>query len=232
MQHPPDATPTLPPAESPPKDAPPPKPPASKQSIRLRATALSAALVGIVVGGAIQYFVSGALDATGWFGTTLDAVIEEQQANFQEIHARLEALGKAAPGSPEATQIQKEIATLVASQEKLTGRTHSEIASLQDEVTTLRSQALEENRSVGGADFWLLLNEAVTLRDRNSVFSLAAVHYNGSVIDVNLSGKPQRLKPGDFMEFQTSDSICKIFYKVAHAREDGRYGFDLVCTPK
>jgi hypothetical protein len=205
---------------------------AAKQTLRLRVTALSFALIGIVFGCALQKFVGGALDATGLFGTTLDTVVEQQTANFQELNAKLAALSKAAPGSPEAATLQKDISTLVATQEKLADRTHVEMKSLQDEVTTLRAQALKENRTVGGADFWLLPSESVTLRDRDSVFSLAAVHYNGSLIDVNLSGKITRHKPGDFLPFETSDSTCKVFYKVAHKREDGRFGFDLVSTPK
>ncbi len=205
---------------------------AAKQTLRLRVTALSFALIGVIFGCALQKFIGGALDATGLFGTTLDTVVEQQTANFQELNAKLAALSKAAPGSPEAATLQKDISTLVGTQEKLANRTHTEMKTLQDEVNTLRTQALKENRTVGGADFWLLPTESVTLRDRNSVFTLAGVYYNGATIDVNFAGKVTRIKPGDSIEFDSGDSKCKIFYKVAQKREDGRFGFDLVCTPK
>lgn len=205
---------------------------AAKQTLRLRVTALSFALIGVIFGCALQKFIGGALDSTGLFGATLDNVVEQQSANFQELNAKLAALAKAAPGSPEAATLQKDISTLVATQQKLTGRANTELKSLQNEVSTLRNQALKENRSVGGADFWLLPNESVTLRDRQTVFTLAGAYYNGATIDVNLSGKITRIKPGDFIEFDSGDSTCKVFYKIAHKREDGRYGFDLVCAPK
>jgi len=208
------------------------KKPLTKDQVKLRVVALTAAFLGIVFGGTVEYFVGGLLDSTGWFGPTIDNIVEEQNANFADLRAKLDALGKAAPGSPEAAALQKEINALVATQEKLTGRTHEEIASLQEALEAMRAQLLAEKGSAGGADFWLLMNEGVTLREAGNVFSLIGVNSRGVSVDVNLSGTVKRLKPGDFVEFQTSDSNCKVFYKAGRAREDGRYGFDLVCEPK
>lgn len=204
----------------------------TKKSTKLRIVALAAALGGIIFGGTVEYFVGGALDSTGWFGPTLDNIVNEQKANFDDIRAKLDALNNAAPGSPEAAKLQSELNALLATQEKLTDRTHMELATLHEEVTRLRAQVLEENGTSSGADFWLLPNESITLSERGFVFSLITVHRGATVIDVNLSGKTHRIKPGDFVEFETADSICKVFYKVAHPREDKRYGFDLVCDAK
>jgi hypothetical protein len=208
------------------------KPPTSPQAMKLRAVALTAAFLGIVFGGTVEYFVGGLLDSTGWFGPTLDNIVAEQTANFEDIRTKLAELGKAAPGSPEALALQKELSTLVATQEKLTGRTHEEIAGMQDELTKLRAQLLMEKGSAGGADFWLAPNESMTVGEEGKVFSLLSIGYSGQYAYTNLTGTQKRLQPGDFVEFETKDSICRVIYKAGTARADGRFGFDLVCEPK
>jgi len=208
------------------------KPPLSSSALKLRVVALTAAFLGIVFGGTVEYFVGGMLDSTGWFGPTLDTVVAEQTANFADIRSKLAELGKADPGSPEALALQKEISTLVATQEKLTGRTHEEIAGMQDELTKLRAQVLAEKGAASGADFWLLPQESITVSENGKVFSLLSVIRGGSYAQTNLSGVQKQLQPGDFVEFETKDSVCRVFYKAALPRADGRYGFDLVCEPK
>jgi hypothetical protein len=204
----------------------------TRGQIKLRAVALTAAFLGIIFGGTVEYFVGGLLDSTGWFGPTLDNIVAEQNANFEDLRTKLAELGKAAPGSPEALALQKELATLVAAQEKLTGRTHEEIAGMQDELTKLRAQLLQEKGSAGGADFWLAPSEGITVGEEGNVFTLLSISYNGQYAYTNLTGTQKRLQPGDFVEFETKDSTCKVIYKAGNARADGRFGFDLVCEPK
>jgi hypothetical protein len=199
---------------------------------KLRTIAVVAALGGMVLGGVVEFFVQGAMESTGWFGPTLDAVINDQKANFAEIRAKLDALRQAVPGSPEAQKLQAELEKLLSEQEKLAGRTHTELRGFQQEVSRLKEEALEKRGSASGADFWLAPSESVTVRDRGNVFALLDIRYSGGLITVNASGKNSQMKPGDFVEFPTGNSTCKVFYKHGLPREDGRVGFDIVCASK
>jgi hypothetical protein len=197
---------------------------------RLRTIAIAAAIGGMVFGGTVEYFVGNLIDSTGWFGPTLDALVEQQNSNFEDIRAKLEELKKAPPGSPEAAKIQGDLQTLLLEQEKLIDQTHSALRMSEQEVTRLKQEMLAERGSATGADFYLSLNESITVHARGMVFALVAAHRNG-LIDVNLSGKTQRLKPGDFIEFTEGDSVCKVFYKIPRIETTGKIGFDLVCAP-
>jgi hypothetical protein len=46
---------------------------------------------------------------------------------------------------------------------------------------------------------------------------------------INLSGTGRRMNVGDVIDFMAGDRACKVFFKQATPREDGRVGFDLDC---
>lgn len=197
---------------------------------RLRTIAIAAAIGGMVFGGTVEYFVGNLIDSTGWFGPTLDALVEQQNSNFEDIRAKLEELKKAPPGSPEAAKIQGDLQTLLLEQEKLIDKTHTELRLSEREVTRLKQELLEKRGSASGSDFYLGLHESITVHSRGKVLALVADHRNG-LIDVNLSGKVQRMKPGDFVEFTEGDTTCKVFYKSRRDESNDKFGFDLVCNP-
>ncbi len=198
---------------------------------KLGIVAIAAAVGGMAIGGTVEYFVGSAIDATGLFGATIDTVIEQQKANFDDIRAKLDALGAAPAGSPEAAKLQGELQKLIAGQEKLTEQTHTEMRMFQQEISRLKTELLSSRGSVGGADIWLAPRESVTLHERGVVLALVSIHQSGNYVGVTLAGKSHQLKPGDYLTFPRTDGKgeCKVIYKIGTVREDGRVGFDLVC---
>jgi len=183
---------------------------------------IGAAILGIVMG----YVVRG---GGGAAKPTANDVTTREKANFDEIRTKMEALGKATAGTPDAAKLHKELAGLIAEQEKLAARTGVDLTFAEGEVTRLKNEMLEQKGAVTGADFWLAPNESITVKDRDTVLALLGIRGGGALADINFAGKPQSLKPGGFVEFQSGGETCKVIYKVATLRSDGRIGFDLVC---
>lgn len=202
------------------------QPPAAPGGKKMRLVALAAALAGVIFGGTVEYFVGGALDATGWFGPTLDTIVEQQSRNFADIRAKLDELRQATPGSPEAIRLQSELETLIGEQEKLTYRTHDELRNYEKQLTELKAQALRAAGATSSVDFWLKAGESITVGQRDNVFAVQTVY--SSYVSVVASGKRANLRPGEFVEFPSDQGTYKVFYKHAPPREDGRVGFDVV----
>lgn len=216
-------------AEAAPGNAPPAQAaqqPAAAPAGKTRMVALVATLCGIIFGGTVEYFVGGALDATGWFGPTLDTIVEQQSRNFADIRAKLDELRQATPGSPEAIRLQSELETLIGEQEKLTYRTHDELRNYEKQLTDLKAQALRAAGAASSVDFWLKAGESITVGQRDNVFAVQTVY--SSYVSVVASGKRTNLRPGEFVEFPSDQGTYKVFYKHAPPREDGRVGFDVV----
>ena len=200
--------------------------PKSSSGMKLKVVALSAALCGMVIGAVVEMFVQGALESTGWFGATIDTVIEEQLANFNSIQEKLAAI-EAATTEADRARLTDELEALLKEQEKLTSRTHEELRASAEQIESLRARALQEQGAAGGVDFWLAPGESVSVGSRGNVF--AVTYVRPTFIGVNMSGTLSQMKPGDFVEAKVGDEVYKVFFKSTPRESDPkRVGFDIV----
>lgn len=218
-----------PPEPTPPLAKPASPDPAGKPSstgTRVKIAALSAALVGMVIGAVVEMFVQGWLESTGWFGPTLDTVIEEQMSNFDAIQKKLAELQLAANDTDRA-RLSKELEQLLTRQEELTTRTHDEIRIYQQQLDALREQAMAATGVAGGADIWLGAGESVSVGSRDEVFAVNRLY--GSYIGATLSGKSSRLAPGEYFETAGDGPTYRVYLKqMPNDASSKRAGFDIV----
>lgn len=175
---------------------------------------------------------STAPQATDERHATSAAVMEEQRTALKSLRAIVERLGSAE--AAELPVIRKELGALADKLESLIGMGQTEMNWLIEELTKRRGTLLEQKGAESGADFWLLPGESVTVKERGKVFALRD-RQRGSVgyqFRVTLAGEAKVLRVGDFVEFEAGGEICRVILKGSEARADGRYGFDLVCSPK
>ena len=60
--------------------------------MKLRLVVLGGATFGMIFGTVIEMFVLGAMESAGFFGSSLDSVLEQQETNFTSIAAKLSEL--------------------------------------------------------------------------------------------------------------------------------------------
>ena len=82
----------------------------------------------MIFGTVIEMLVQGAMESTGFFGPTLDSVLEQQETNFTSIAAKLSELA-ATKDEKERSRIQKELDRLMKSQEKISKSINEETVS-------------------------------------------------------------------------------------------------------
>lgn len=194
----------------------------SKAKMKGAALALGGMIVGSIVGLGVQLGVQ----STGLLGPTVDALMEEQKANFDDVHSRLAALSKSA--DPETKKSLAELASLLKRQGELSQHANAELQYLSEQVETFKAQQLAESGHAGGADFWLKVGESVNVAGEDQVFALLGAR--STFADINLSGTRKRINVGDVVEVQSGERTCSIFYKQATPRADRRIGFDLDCA--
>jgi hypothetical protein len=194
----------------------------SKAKVKGLALALGGMIVGSVVGLGVQFGVQ----STGLLGPTVDSLMEEQKANFDDVNARLAALNKSST-DPETKKSLAELASLLKRQGELSQHANAELEYLGEQVATFKEQQLAESGHAGGADFWLKGGESVNVAGEDQVFALLGAR--STFADINLSGTRKRISVGDVVEVQSGDRTCSIFYKQATPRADRRVGFDLDC---
>lgn len=199
-----------------------PNSPAKTFLTKTRMVAGAIALGGMIAGALVGIGVQAGIESTGLLGPSVAALIEEQDANFNDINARLREL-RIQSTDPEVARGLADLGKLLARQGELQSQANVELAYLGDQVADLKQQALNERGFAGGADFWLKTGESVAVGDQQYVFGM--VRDWGNVVDVNLNGEKTRLKVGDTV---TTDR-CTVFFKQAEHRSDGRVGFDLRC---
>lgn len=192
---------------------------------RLAAAAIG--LGGMILGSIVGVGVQKGVQSTGILGPSVDALIAEQQANFNDVNARLDAL-KNMPADKEVKTGLNELAKVLARQDELARQANTEIAYLSDQVSSMRQQQLAESGYTGGADFWLKAGESVNVGADNQVFGL--LYSRSNFADINLSGTRKRITLGDAVPVPGEAGSCTVFYKQATARADGRIGFDLTCS--
>ena len=180
------------------------------------------ALGGMIVGAVVGIAVQAGIESTGLLGPSVEALLEEQEANFSDINARLGEL-KDQSSDPAVKKSLADLEKLLARQGELQSKANSELAFLGDQVANLRQASLDERGFAGGADFWLAAGESVAVGDRENVMGVTRVW--GEVVDVNVNGQKSRLKVGDTVSTET----CTVFYRQGRRADDGRVGFDVSC---
>lgn len=193
---------------------------------KARVLAAAIGLGGMVLGSVVGVAVQKGVERTGIFGPSVDALIAEQESNFNDIAARLDEL-KNLPADKEVKTGLDELGKVLARQDELARQANAEIAYLNEQVASMREQQLAEVGFAGGADFWLKSGESVTVGPDRQVFGLLGAR--STIADINLSGTRKRVSVGDAIPLPGEQSPCTIFYKQATPRADGRIGFDLNC---
>ena len=190
---------------------------------RTRMAAGAIALGGMIVGALVGIAVQAGIESTGLLGPSVSALIEEQEANFNDVNTRLQEL-MSQSSDPEVAKGLADLGKLLARQGELQTQANTELAYLGSQVANLKQQALDEQGFAGGADFWLKPGESVSVGDQQNVFGV--VRSQSNFTDVSLNGKRARMTVGDTV----STDRCTVFFKQAVQRTDERIGFDLSCS--
>jgi uncharacterized coiled-coil protein SlyX len=181
---------------------------------------------GMVLGTLVGVAVQSGLRSTGLMGPGVDALIAEQKSNFTEVNGKLDALRKVS-SDPAAQRTLSELSALLQKQNTLSQQTEQQLKLMASEMSASKDRDLAEHGVAGGADFWLKVGESYNLAARDQVFALQA--YGQGIVQVSLNGNAKRLRVGEVVEFMAGGRACKVFYKQATPRQDGRVGFDLDC---
>jgi hypothetical protein len=192
-----------------------------------RLTAVALALGGMIVGSLVGIAVQVGVETTGLLGPSVEALIAEQESNFDDMTAKLEALRTMETG-PEMARGIDELGRLLSRQAELQQQSSQELALLGKQVASLRQQSLEEKGFAGGADVWLDAGESVSVGDTDHVFGVVRTWANE--VDVKLNGRKSRLTVGDSVNVEAANTDCTVFVKQARRSEDGRFGFDVSCS--
>jgi len=181
---------------------------------------------GMILGTLVGAGVNKALESTGLMGPGVDSLIAEQKSNFTEVNSKLDALRKVS-SDPAAQRALNELSAALQKQNALSQQTEQQLKLMASEVSASKDRDLAERGIAGGADFWLKIGESYNLKTRDQVFALQG--YGSGVAQVSLNGNVKRLVVGGVVDFMAGDKACKVFYKQATPRADGRIGFDLDC---
>jgi hypothetical protein len=181
---------------------------------------------GMIVGTLVGAGVQKGLQSTGLMGPGVETLIEQQQSNFAEVNGKLDALRKVS-SDPAAQRALNELSVLLQKQATLSQQAEQQLKLMASEMSTSKERELAQRGMSGGADFWLKTGESYNLRTRDQVFALQG--YGNGIVQVSLNGAAKRLRVGEVVEFMAGERACKVFYKQATPRADGRVGFDLDC---
>jgi len=192
----------------------------SKENLQKGSLAFGGMIVGAIVGIAVQ----AGVESTGLLGPSVDELLEEQEANFDAMSARLEEI-KAQSEDPAVRKGLGELSKLLARQNELQDQATSEINALSNQVASLRQKSLEEQGFAGGADVWLGPGESISVGDTRHV--LGVVRMWATQADVIFNGTKSRMSVGDVTSIDGLD--CDVFLKQGRRAEDGRAGFDVTC---
>lgn len=205
--------------------------PASKTRMpllnRSRIIAAVSAVGGMIVGSIVGVGVQAGVESMGLLGPSMESLIAEQEENFNDVRARLDALSGMST-DPEVRQSFAELGTILQRQSELSAQAGAELRYLGEQVSTLKEQQLAESGFAGGADFWLKGGESVSVGGANQVFAL--IRTSGANAQINLSGARQWVAVGDVVSVSGDEQACQVFYKHATPRSDGRIGFDIACS--
>lgn len=184
------------------------------------------ALGGMVIGAIVGIAVQVGVESTGLLGPSVEALLAEQESNFDEIGTQIQTLRRMS-ADPEIAAGLSQLADLLTHQDELQSKAAQELTLLNRQVADLRQQALDQRGFAGGADLWLGNGESVSIGDERHV--LGVVRTWTIVVDVNLNGQKSRLNVGDALTVAADKGDCTVFFKQGLRKEDNRVGFDVSC---
>jgi hypothetical protein len=191
--------------------------------VRAAAIALGGMIAGALVGIGVQFGV----ESTGMLGPSVDELMAEQEANFEDVQARLEELRNAS-SDPQMVAGIDALQALLEKQQSLQQNVNNEVGYLSNQMEQLREESLAANGFAGGAGVWLGAGESISVGDKSHVFGVTRV--NRGTVNVTLNGKASQMGVGAVLSATTDAGECQVFYRQATPREDGKVGFDVVCA--
>ena len=91
------------------------------------------ALGGMVVGALVGIFVQVGVESTGMLGPSVDALLAEQESNFDEVNARLDSL-RNTTDDPALSKELEQLAALLKRQDDLSRQAGAELSTLSGQV--------------------------------------------------------------------------------------------------
>jgi hypothetical protein len=184
------------------------------------------------IGGALLGAIVGLLVNWGWGEVTdaasLDDVVLEQRQSFDAIQSALEKIRAASP--EELREIVGELRGEIGAQQGYAQRYQAQLAGAEREIASLRKQLLDgKDGYAGGAEHWLGVGESLRLPGEGNVLGLYG--YRSTWAGVTLGGNSSRLSIGQGLPFTASGRTCQVILRQLRRAGDGRFGFDVQCTP-
>lgn len=214
--------PPTPPAKT--DDAKPGKRVVGRKALQLVGAFLGFAL-GVVAGPYAEELLARA--NPGFFGPDNQQVIEDQQANFAALEAKLAELKLTAGDDPAAGALIGELGSLLQEQKNLTAKKDELFKATDVAQQTLKEELLRERGTSGAVDFWIKIGESVILRDPDKALSVTYFWPGTNQIDANLSGEKLRMAVGDAVPVKTAQGEFTLIYRQMRRESDERFGFDL-----
>ena len=186
------------------------------------------ALAGMIIGALVGIGVQVGVESTGILGPSVEALMAEQEQNFNEVYGKLDRLA-AMTDDPDVLREIERIREQIQIQEELAERADAEMRHASEQLIVIKDQAMRDTGiGVSGvADFWLKNGEGVNVGNGAEVFGLSVA--GGNYADVTLSGSNHRMNVGDRIGFENDDMKCVVLVKQLVQRADGRIGFDFDC---
>ncbi len=184
------------------------------------------AAVGMVIGALVGLAVEFGVESTGILGPKVDALIEDQAANFDQINLKLDELSAAAT-TPEAQQLLGELKVLVDRQGSLAQETGSQLARLEQDRVSFKSEQLAAEGMSASIDFWLESGDSINVASRQQ--ALALIRTRPNVVSVNVTGTLQNMATGDAVDIAGDDRSCRVILREIEAEAE-RAGFDIDCS--
>lgn len=210
------------------------KPPATsarpvRRVLGLKALQLALAFMGFVVGLVLGPYAEELMARAnpGFFGPDNQQVIEDQQANFAALEAKLAELRLTAGDDPVSKALIGELGTLLQEQKNLTAKKDELFKATDIEQQKLKEELLRDRGTSGAVGFWIKIGESVVLRDPDKALSVTYYWPGSHQIDVNISGEKSRMAVGDAIPIKTAQGDFTLLYRQAKRDSDDRFGFDL-----
>ena len=178
-------------------------------------------VIGAVVGLAVEFGV----ESTGVMGPKVDALLEDQAANFEQIKTKLDELSLTA-STPEAQQLLGDLAKLVSQQGELTRTASSQLQLLERERVSFKKQQLTASGIATSIDFWLQTGESINVASEQQALGLTRIFSNA--VTVNVTGEKKNMAVGDAVDIAGDEQACRVILRKIE-RESQRAGFDIDC---
>jgi hypothetical protein len=196
------------------------------QPFRLRLKDWGVATTGMVVGAVIGLAVEFGIESTGVMGPKIDALLEAQAGNFEQIKTKLDELSVTA-STPEAQQLLGDLAELVSQQDELTREASSQLQLLEQERISFKKQPLTASGIATSIDFWLQTGESINVASEQQ--ALGATRIFANAVTVNVTGEKKNMAVGDAVDIAGDEQACRVILRKIE-RESQRAGFDIDCS--